>query len=127
MSTKTFTEHMGCYADDNQTPVFTISPGDYKPDDLNPVSCMNTCGKRWHFAGIRNGNLCMCSKRRPPNGNFVNSDLCDANCTDGAGGNGFCGGKLNHFSVFNISNRINGFEVKKVGANCYISGERSGD
>lgn len=107
---------MGCYADNKQAPVFTISPGDYKPVDLNPVSCMNTCGKRWHFAGIRNGNTCMCSKIKPPDENMVDGILCNTNCTgviDNGKSSWFCGGK-EHFSVYNISKRITGFDIKKV-------------
>ena len=77
---------------------------------MSPVSCMNACGKRWHIAGIQNGNVCLCSKYTPPT--YVSDSFCNSTCT---GTNGYsedpkCGGN-EHLSVYNISKRIIGLEI----------------
>jgi len=110
-----FAEYLGCFLDNGEKKLFTISPGDYTSDDLSPVSCMTACGRRWHIAGIQNGDLCLCSKTVPTD--YVSHTKCDSVCT-GAGSypdkaKPRCGGRL-HLSVYNASKRIVGFNIKQV-------------
>ena len=74
-----YLEYLGCFLDAGSEHIFTISPGDYLPDDLSPISCMLACGKHWKIAGIRNGNICLCSTTKPTI--FHNENHCNAYCS----------------------------------------------
>lgn len=107
-------EHMGCFADKKEHPLFNTSPSDYEPGDMSPAACINACGKRLHgFAGIRNGELCMCSSEKPES--FVDESLCASQCTglDDSTIQQKCGGN-SYYSVYTTSKRINGFDIENV-------------
>lgn len=114
-------EHLGCFLDSGDEQLFTISPGDYLPNELSPISCMLACGKRWQIAGIQNGNVCLCSKSKPTT--FQNSWHCSVKCT---GISGYeldsvpgCGG-TDHISVYDVSQRITGLTMNVVNSGAQL-------
>ena len=112
-----FIEYLGCFAEDTEKRVFSHAAGDYQPDEISPVQCMVTCGRRYNYAAIQNGKLCMCSNELPTT--RTSQASCSAACPGTVNyppgeTKPSCGG-LNTISVYSIKNRILGLKILDPG------------
>ena len=95
--------------------MFVSSPGDYSRVDLSPLDCLQRCGRKYRFAALQDGNLCLCADSLPTSGK-VDDALCSESCpgsdTWPAAEQGLkCGGELKS-SIYTATDRILGFRIQ---------------
>lgn len=71
-------EYMGCYAINEENRVFISSAGDYSLDNISPLHCLRQCGKKYRFATLQEGKICLCANSLPATA--VNDSECDIPC-----------------------------------------------
>ncbi|XP_065682979.1 polycystin family receptor for egg jelly isoform X2 [Hydra vulgaris] len=105
-------EFLGCYHDSKEPKLFNFSPGDYLPSDLTPFSCIEACGKHAHFAGVEDGTICLCSKKKPKKFDDNNDCLvpCKAYLNSNLSSSYSCGGR-NRLSVYDVRKYIYGLQL----------------
>lgn len=73
---------IGCYSESASSRQFSVSPGDYLPDNLTPYDCVNLCGNmKYNFAALQNGNLCFCASTFNLSASNTEKAICNINCT----------------------------------------------
>lgn len=108
------TEIIGCYTVSEESRIFHSSAGDYNPDDVSPIRCVQLCGVRYKYAALQDGKICLCANSIPTSGK-----LADAECsTPCPGSNSWpdaskslrCGGP-NKNSIYSAGARILGLSL----------------
>ena len=74
-----FTEYMGCFTILVENRIFVSSPGDYNLQDISPLYCLRQCGKKYRYATLQEGNICLCADSLPTRGQVDDSE-CDKPC-----------------------------------------------
>ena len=74
-----FTEYMGCFTILDENRIFVSSPGDYNLQDISPLYCLRQCGKKYRYATLQEGNICLCADSLPTRGQVDDSE-CDKPC-----------------------------------------------
>lgn len=74
-----FSEHLGCYKISAENRVFVSSPGDYDMEDISPLHCLRQCGRKYRYATLQEGNVCLCANTLPTAGQ-VNGSECNMTC-----------------------------------------------
>lgn len=58
--------------------MFISSPGDYDMQDISPLHCLRQCGRKYHYAALEEGDICLCANSLPVEA--VNDSECDMKC-----------------------------------------------
>ena len=74
-----FSEHLGCYKISAENRVFVSSPGDYDMQDISPLHCLRQCGRKYRYATLQEGNVCLCANTLSTAGQ-VNASECNMTC-----------------------------------------------
>lgn len=95
--------------------LFHSSAGDYDPDDVSPIRCVNLCGSRYTYAALQDGNICLCAHTIPTSGKLADSE-CNIPCPGyskwpTAAKSLRCGGK-NKNSIYSAYSRILGLTLQ---------------
>lgn len=69
---------MGCYVIDEEQRLFISSPGDYDMHDISPLHCLRQCGRKYRYAGLQEGNICLCANSLPATA--VDDSECNSTC-----------------------------------------------
>ncbi|XP_033750161.1 uncharacterized protein LOC117334568 isoform X2 [Pecten maximus] len=73
-------KHYGCFEVDKRNRVFTVTPGDLRPEELTPANCATKCGVwLYNYCGLEYGKFCRCGKHPPPESKRSNSS-CVTKC-----------------------------------------------
>lgn len=74
-----FSEYLGCYTIFEENRVFLSSPGDYDMQDMSPLHCLRQCGRKYRYATLQEGNICLCANSLPTAGKVDDSE-CNLQC-----------------------------------------------
>ena len=57
-----FLDHLGCFHDDAEHPVFNHMPGDLDPAHVTPPTCLDACSTDYQYAAISStDSVCLCA------------------------------------------------------------------
>ncbi|XP_060063521.1 uncharacterized protein LOC132543982 [Ylistrum balloti] len=101
-------KYHGCFEVDKRNRVFTVTPGDVRPEDLTPANCATKCGVwLYNYCGLEYGKFCRCGKNPPPESKRSNSS-CVTKCMGDASKT--CGAK-DYMEVYTTSPPIVGLAL----------------
>ena len=64
--------------------MFLSSPGDYDMTDISPLHCLRQCGRKYGYAALQEGNVCLCADSLPVSGRVDDAE-CDIPCPGSEG------------------------------------------
>ncbi|XP_059152860.1 uncharacterized protein LOC131938737 [Physella acuta] len=100
--------YVNCFSENIRQRHFSVSPGSYNPDKMEPNYCRERCGAfDYLYAALAHGKFCFCSQTLPVGKNVTNTPCnmtCEGNPSE------ICGSR-NYVSVFRSISAITGLEV----------------
>ncbi|PFX20690.1 Polycystic kidney disease and receptor for egg jelly-related protein [Stylophora pistillata] len=113
-------KYMGCFAINEEERLFISSPGDYDRNDISPLHCLRQCGRKYHYAALEDGDICLCANSLPNSTMALNDSECGKKCP---GSDSWpnearewlrCGGERK-ISIYSASERILGLSLMNTG------------
>ena len=105
--------YVGCYRVERPVRVFSVSPGGYDPNNLNPAVCLVRCDQlQFTYSGLTASMFCFCANQLPATKD--EDESCSDSCSDPSS-TAACGG-FDHLSVYKVvtTRKIRGLTVRPI-------------